>query len=209
MNGKKMILQTMLMIQFPIHVVLTFPLSTISTKVFNWFGNNHMKANPGKCYLLLSTKSPEVVSIDGIQIKSSTVETLLGITIDSELNFDNRLSAICNKVSRKINALGRIANYMSLDKRRDVMKTFLESQFNYCPLIWMFHSRTINNKINRLHERALRIVYSDFKSSFKGLLMKGNSFSIHERNIQSLAIEIYKFLNGLSPSFLNNVFHKS
>ena len=73
----------------------------------------------------------------------------------------------------------------------------------------MFHSRTINNKINRLHERALRIIYSDFKSTFEGLLRKGNFFAIHERNIQSLAIEIYKFLNGLSPSFLNNVFHKN
>ena len=73
----------------------------------------------------------------------------------------------------------------------------------------MFHSRTTNNKTNRLYERALRIVYSDFKSSFEGLLMKDNSFSIHERNIQSLAIEIYKFLNGLSPSFLNIVFHKN
>ena len=183
-------------------------LQDISTKVFNWFGNNHMKANPGKCHLLLSTKSPEVVSIDGIQITSSTAETLLGITIDSELNFENHLSAICNKVSRKINALGRIANYMPLEKRRIVMKTFIESQLNYCPLIWMFHSRTINNKINRLHERALRIVYSDFKSSFEGLLMKDNSFSIHERNIQGLAIGIYKFLNGLSLSFLNKVFHK-
>ena len=68
-----------------------------------------MKANPVKCHLLRSTKSPEVVSIDGIQITSSTAETLLGITIDSELNFENHLSAICNKVSRKINALGRIA----------------------------------------------------------------------------------------------------
>ena len=93
-------------------------------------------------------------------------------------------------------------------KRRIVMKTFIESHFNYCPLIWMFDSRTINNKINRLDERALRIVYSDFKSSFEGLLMQDNSFSVHERNIQSLAIEIYKFLNGLSPSFLNNVFQK-
>ena len=87
-------------------------LQAISAKVFNWFGNNHMKANPGKCHLLLSTKGPEVVSIDGMQIISSTAETLLGITIDSELNFENHLSAICNKVSRKSNALGRIANYM-------------------------------------------------------------------------------------------------
>ena len=73
----------------------------------------------------------------------------------------------------------------------------------------MLHSRTINNKINRLHERALWIVYYDFKSSFEGLLMKHNSYSIHERNTQNLAIEIDKFLNGLSSSFLNKVFHKN
>ena len=112
-------------------------------------------------------------------------------------------------MSRKINALEGIANYMPPEKRRIVVKTLIESQFSYCPLIWMFHSRTINNKIKRLHERALRIVCSDFQSFFDGVLMKDDSFSIHERNIQSLAIEIYKFLNGLSPSFLNNVFHKN
>ena len=154
-----------------------------------------MKVNPGKCHLLLSIKNPEVVSIDGVQITYITAETLLGITIDSDLNFENHLSAICNQVNRKINALGQIANYMPLEKRRIMMKAFIESQSNYCPLIWMFHSRTINNKINRLHERALRIVYSDFKSSFEGLLMKDNSFSIHERNIQSLATDIYTFLS--------------
>ena len=87
-----------------------------------------MKANPGKYHLLLNTKSPEVASIDGIQITSSTAEILLGITIDSELNFENHLSATCNKVSRKINALGGIGNYMPLEKRRIVMKTFIESQ---------------------------------------------------------------------------------
>ena len=162
-----------------------------------------MKANSDKSYLLLNTKSPDDVSTDGIQITSITAETLLGITIDPELNLENYLSAICNKVSRKINALGRIANYMPLEKRRIVMKTFIESQLNYCPLIWTFHSQTINNKINRLHERALWIVYSDFKSSFEGILMKDKSFSIHERNNQTLATDIYTFLNGLSPSFLN------
>ena len=66
------------------------------------------------------------------------------------------LSAICNKVNRTINALGRIVNYMSLKKDRIMMKTLIESQFNYYPLIWMFHSRTISNKINRLHEKSLK-----------------------------------------------------
>ena len=83
-----------------------------------------MKANPGK---LLSTKSPEVVSIDGIQITSSTAGTLLGITIDSQLNSENHLSVISNKVSKKINALGRIANDMLLEKRRIVEPSIIKS----------------------------------------------------------------------------------
>ena len=61
------------------------------------------------------------------------------------------------------------------------------------PLIWMFHSRTINNKINRLHERALRLVYSDYNSNFDELLKKNESCSIHDRNVQTLAIKICKF----------------
>ena len=60
------------------------------------------------------------------------------------------------KVSKKINPLCRISSFISLEKCRTLMKAFIESQFNYCPLIWMLHSRTLNNKINRIHERALR-----------------------------------------------------
>ena len=71
------------------------------------------------------------------------------------------------------------------------MKAFVESQFGYCPLIWMFHSRGLNNKINRIHERALRITYKDKSSTFQELLEKGNSVSIHHGNVQKLAIEIY------------------
>ena len=64
------------------------------------------------------------------------------------------------------------------------MKTFVESQFNYCPLLWMFHSRRLNNEVNNVHEKALRIVYSDYKSTFQELLDKQASFSVHHRNIQ-------------------------
>ena len=92
---------------------------------------------------------------------------------------------------------------MSLEKRRTLMKAFIESQFNYCPLIWMLHSRTLNNKINRIHERALRTVYSDYNSSFNEFLDKDGSFTIHQRNVQSLAIEIYKYLHGLAPAILS------
>ena len=64
-------------------------------------------------------------------------------------------------------------------------KTFIESQFNYCPLIWMLHSQTMNDKINRLHKRSLRTVYYDESSTFEVLLERDKTFSIHHKNIQS------------------------
>ena len=181
-------------------------LQASATKLFLWFKNNHLKANPGKSQILLSSKKPEIDSVDGISIAASSHEKLLGVIIDSELKFENHITEICLKVSKKINALCRISSFMSLEKRRTLMKAFIESQFNYCPLIWMFHSRTLNNKINRIHERVLRTVYSDYNSSFNELLDKDGSFTIHQRNVQGLAIEIYKYLHGLSPAILNEVF---
>ena len=87
------------------------------------------------------------------------------------------------------------------------MKAFIECQFSYCPLIRMFPARTMNNKINSIDERGLRLTYYDQVSSFGELLKKDRSFSVHHRNIQSLAIELYNFFHGLSPSIVKNVFH--
>ena len=66
---------------------------------------------------------------------------------------------------------------------------FAKAQFGYCTLVWMFHGREINTKINHIHEISLRIVYIDYKSSFKDLPKKNNSVCIQLRNIQSLAAE--------------------
>ena len=113
---------------------------------------------------------------------------------------------MCKKASQKLYALAQIAPFMDLKQRRNIMKAFVESQFGYCPLIWMFHSRGLNNKINRIHERALRITYKDKSSTFQEPLEKDNSVSIHHRSIQKLAIEIYKVLHGFSLPILNDIF---
>ena len=73
------------------------------------------------------------------------------------------------------------------------MKAFVESQFSYCPLIWMFHSRGLNNKINRIHEIALRITFNNKSSTFQELLHKDNSFTMHHKNIRAPATEICSF----------------
>ena len=89
---------------------------------------------------------------------------------------------------------------MSLEKHRTLTKAFIESQFSYCSLIWMLHSRTLSNKINRIYGRALMTVYSGYNSGYKD-----GSFGIHQRNVQSLEIETY--LHGLSPAILTEVFN--
>ena len=73
----------------------------------------------------------------------------------------------------------------------------------------MFHSRNLNSRVNKLHERALRMVYEDYASSFTELLEKDNSATIHNRNNQLLATELLKEKNGLSPPFMNEIFIES
>ena len=105
------------------------------------------------------------------------------------------INTICQKANRKLNALARITPYMTVTKRRILMNA-----------IWMFHSRNLNNEINRLHERCLRVIYNDKTSSFEQLLEKDSSVSIQHRNIQTFATEMYKVTNRLSPEIMNEIF---
>jgi hypothetical protein len=98
---------------------------------------------------------------------------------------------------------------MSQSLLKVVMKAFIILQFGYCPLVWMNHSRTLNNRINRLHERALRLVYKDPSLSFEQLLLKDNSVRIHHRNLQVLVIEMYKVKHNLAPAIMQDVFPES
>ena len=133
-----------------------------------WFENNYMKLNEGKCNLLVAGHRYESLwaKIGETRIWESKNEKLLGLTIDRNLNFDNYVITLCKK------ALSRISNYMGFDKKRILLKAFVECQFGYCPLTWMFHSRKANTKINHIHERALRTVYKDNNFPFEELLRK-------------------------------------
>ena len=95
---------------------------------------------------------------------------------------------------------------MNSHKYRMTVKAFIASEFGYYPLEWMFHSRNLNCQVNKLHERALRIVYQDYASSFTELLEKDNSTTINNKNIQLLAAELLKVNNVLSPPFMNEIF---
>ena len=86
------------------------------------------------------------------------------------------------------------------------MDSFFASKFSYCPLMWMSHSRTINNKINKLHEKCLRIIYNDKKSFFKELIEIHKSVPIQIKNLQVLTTEMFKVCRNISPPIVRQLF---
>ena len=173
-----------------------------------WFESNYMKLNQDKCHLLVSGYKHENIwaRIGEVKIWESSKQKLLGVVIDRDLNFNEYVSSLCKKAGRKLSVLSRLSNLMSFQQRRLLLKSFVEAQFGYCPLVWMFHGREINRKINHIHERSLRIVFGDYNFSFKGLLKKYNSVCIHHRNIQNLTAELFKRKENLSNTIMNDAF---
>ena len=135
-------------------------------KLFDCFFNNCLKVNTDKCHLLVTTTDSIRMNVRNETISNSSHQKLLGICFNSNFRFDDHVASLCKKASQKLNAPTSTAQYMNLAKRRSIMKAFICSQFRYCPLVWMFHSRKINNRINSLLERALRVVYRDYKVTF-------------------------------------------
>ena len=93
-----------------------------------------------------------------------------------------------------------------LRKKRLIFKAFIVSQFNYFPLLWMIHTKQLNNRINSLHEKALRVTFQNRNSSFSKLLKLEKLASIHYRYIKYLLTEIYKVKIGLSPPVMSDIF---
>ena len=167
-----------------------------------------MVLNPGKChYLVLGSRSnSDTINLNGTKLARSNYEKLLGILINRDVSFDKHIKSLCRKAGQKLNALARISNYLTHDQRRLLLHSVIKSQFSYCPLIWMFCSRFLNNIMNRIHERALRLIQNDHVSTFQDILEITKEKTIHQNNLECLAKEIYKFLNGLSPPIMNGVF---
>ena len=128
---------------------------------------------------------------------------MLGLNTDRNLNFNEHVSSLYRKVGNKLSVLASLSNFMTFEQRRILWKTFIESQFGYCRLLWLFHSGRVNSKVNHLHERSLR--YKDNYTSYVDLLAKDKSLTINQTNIQSLAIELFKVKRNLSNVIMRNI----
>ena len=166
-----------------------------------------MKLNTDKCHLMVLGKSANqdvTVNVGRSVIGNTDEEKLLGVKIDKKLIFETYINKLCKKAG-KLFAISRMSSYMNANKLRILMRAFVISQFQHCQLAWMFHSRYLNNRIDKIHESALRIAYKDYVSSFDTLLERD---TIHMKNLQTLMEEIFKTNNNMNPPFMNEIFRE-
>ena len=97
--------------------------------------------------------SKATVTIRNSTIKESDYEKLPGITFDKKLSFRKHIEDLCRKAKQKLHALARSSTYMDPLKLEILINSFIKSQFNYFPLVWMFHDRVLNSKLNLIQKR--------------------------------------------------------
>ena len=180
-------------------------------KMTEWFCANGLKANPDKYQAIVfgsNSTSVETITIKSCKITCTNSAKLLGIHIDSELSFNEQVRNVCKKASRQINVIMRLSKLLDTDVKLTMYRSFIFSNFNYCPAIWLMCSQANMKKLEKLNCRALRFVYDDYVSSYEELLLKNNHSSISVHYMHCLASEVYKCINDIAPEYLRNIFVK-
>ena len=126
---------------------------------------------------------------------------LVGLIIEKGLNFSKRIDKLCRNAQYKLHALRRIRKYLSLEKAKMLGNAFIDSQFNYAPLIWMFCRKGLNLKMQKIHHKTLKVIYQ-YNNTYKELLELSETVSIHQRHLRFLVAEVYKSISYLNPKFM-------
>ena len=148
-------------------------------KVTEWFFENYLVLNTRKCHFMCLGN--ETFIFKDTIMNNSKEEKILCVILDNRLTFSRQIRELCKKASHKILALSRISNQLNDSEKTLLFNAVVKSQFNFCPLVWMFCSRTSSNTINRAHERALRVILGDDVSDFESLLQNNRGIRSHHK----------------------------
>ena len=174
----------------------------------DWFTVNGMKANPSKfqCMVISSERiGQNFLDIgNGITLQSEPSVKVLGVTIDDRLQFSEHLSACCSKAVRQLNALSWISR--NIKSKFIIYNSFTASNFNYFPLAWHFCGTANSNKLEKLQERSLRILYNDFDSPIQNLIDKLGQGTLLSSRLKYFILEVFKSIRKLNAPCLHDIF---
>ena len=170
-----------------------------------------MQANPSKFqFVLLSNTLVDTCNVslcvDDVVLKPESHVKILGVFLDDKLSFSKHISMCCTKAARQLNALARISRYLDMSSRTLLYNNFIRSNFNYCPMVWHFCGKVNNNKIEKIQERALRLIYKDYDSSYVDLLSAADIPTMLTRRLRGFLLEVFKSTRNLNSECLNDMF---
>ena len=174
------------------------------------FDMNGMKSNQSKFQAMILKKHPDrnniSLNVSGTNVPLKSCVELLGVFIDYELMFSEHVNYICKRTSRQLNDVCRISKYLKRDCLMKLFHVFVSSNLNYCPITWHFTSKSSTMKIEKVHKAALRVVYNDYTTSYSGLLDMSNRTPLLLARLKGLLFEVFKYIRGLNPEFMNTIF---
>ncbi len=184
---------------------LKLELEKDAESVTQWFTENGMEANVPKYQAIVfgtKTAAPVSFCVRDHELECLDVVKLFGVHIDANLKFTKHIDAICLKAAQQTNAIMRLSKLIDQDVKKIMYRTFILSNFNYCPIVWMFCGMGNIKKMERVQLRALRFVYNDFSSSYEELLKTSGQPSIAIHLIRNMAIQVFKCLSNMSPDYV-------
>ena len=187
-----------------------------SNNAIDWFQNNDMIINPEKSHIIIINKNSRInethtLNIGGEIIKTEQNVTLLGIEIDDKLNFQKYVGGICKRAAGQLNSIYRLSssNTLNATTKNVLIESFVYSNFNYCPLVWHFCSPGSVRKMEKIQERALRLLTNETECTYEHLLSIVNKPSLEIRRQRTLATEVFKTINNLNPDYMKDIFIKN
>ena len=153
----------------------------LKVNVLKFYQRNQTTANADKFQSILLSRgstSDFLFNVGGHSIPPNNTLKMLGGTLDDKLNFKTHIRKVCQKASRRINALKRISKFLNEQCRMRVYKSYFFANFNYCPVVWMFCGKTNLGKLERLQERALSTMFLEKSLSYNELLKKSGQLSV-------------------------------
>ena len=145
--------------------------------------------------MILSPNAADDIELkldENTTLRSEKSVKALGVIIDNRLTFNDHISAGCLKAARQLNALARISKYLDPKSKSIIYKSFIRSNFEYCPLVWHFCGKTNNNKLEKIQERSLQILQDTYELSYEELLNRNGSSTLLLHRIKLLLLETYK-----------------
>ena len=188
-------------------------LESESEIAIKWFEDNKMPVNPDKFQSMIINRhgrnegtNQHQLKFNEYEITSGNSVNLLGLEIDDKLSFENHTNSLIKKAGGQLNYLISKKHCLEQDARKVLIESFIMANFNYCPLVWMFCNSKLIKKQECIQKRALRFLYDDYESDYEHLLAREDKPTIQLRKLRFLAIEIFKTINNLNPTFMKEIF---